>query len=156
MNEKYKTLNELENIITPYILRIIKENDKPKLPQHVKYDIATQIQLYINKFAIIGDNKNKLISDVINLICETGDISIQNFIDDLNHSRNCERKIKNLEGLIYHISRKLSNMNLVTQPLLHLMCWSYTIRGDKFYRKLNEQLNNKLRIMKLINHYING
>lgn len=151
MKKKYKALNELENIIVPYILRTIKEIPENEISKIKKFYIAIDIQKIIQTVLYDKDNREKIIVDVINMICDVGNISINDLIEDVNKSKCIN--IKTLNDLISFIKLQISSVHLVTQPLYYMMCWTYTKRGDKFYRDLNDKLKLELRISKLLLYY---
>lgn len=149
MNEKYKTLNELENIIAPYILRNMKEVDKPSA--YIKINILNEVKGFLRTFFSTKDNKEKIIIDIINLICDSGNITVEELMKDINQS--CIEYITTPNKLITFISNRITNLDLVTKPLFTMMPWSFTSKGETFYRKLDEQIRLKLRISKLIIYY---
>lgn len=149
MNEKYKTLNELENIIAPYILRNMKEVDKPS--SYMKFNILNEVREYLQTFFSTKDNKEKIIIDIINFICDSGNITVEDLMKDIN--RSCNEYITTPNKLINFISNRILPLDLVTKPLFNMMPWSFTSKGEKFYRKLDEKMRLELRISKLIIYY---
>lgn len=153
MAQKFKTLHKLENELTQYVLREIRfyEESKYKKPNIKKAEIVTNIYDAITKY-----NREDLIKEVIDIICEEGDLTKQEIVDEFNKSNEEYKYFQVLDeyGLYEHIKGFISTRFLLTDPVNSLFSWCRTKRGHIFYSELNQKVKKRLKLNTLLNDYL--
>ena len=162
MNEKYKNLIQLENIICQYLYREIKNTNKYRscmkftiFSNDQKRNILSNIKHLIAEY-INSDINNDIIKDIIELICDTGKMTINDFIEDLTYSNKYfSRNYKSTENDIYkYIKESITPFNIVTDLVNSAFTWHSTKRGFHFYANISNKVQNVLRINNLLMIYL--
>lgn len=152
MKEKYHNLINFENnVIKPFILRILKENfSNFKLSESSKFDVFTFFQNNINKIQL----PIEVVNDILNIICDVGLIEKDFLIQEIYYSQFKSKGISynNVLDCIY----EYSPYKLLTNPVDWLIFWSNSKKGSRFYVTLCENVNKHLNTKKIIKRIVNN
>lgn len=137
--DKYNSLNKFQKEISQFIKRYYKEIGGKNYEEIFKL---------INNLKIEDD----IISDIIDLICDIGDISTDFLIYEINRYNGFLHKIyrvndkciKSKKELCDYVKIKMSNTSLLTDPLGSLFLLSFSVKGSYFYQEVRKKLNKKL------------
>lgn len=153
MQTKYKTLTELENIITQYVIREIRfyEESKKKKPNIKKTEIINNIYDTIGKFY-----NDELIKEIIDIICEEGNMTEQEIVDEFNNCNNEYKyyQVSNIYGLYKHCKTYISARFILIDPVNHIFTWYKTKRGHVFFSDLNKKVMSRLKLNTLFKNYL--
>ena len=138
--QSMNSVKQFNIIIKSFTLRYVKEINNNNDISVKK--ITNDIFHFIDTYQYIDD----VIEDVINIILNSGDITIDRFISDINHSYKHGKliPINDRKELIKFFKYRMANRVIITQPLMFFMSWSSTISGREYYSKLNTKVNDIL------------
>ncbi|MBR6517630.1 MAG: hypothetical protein IKT40_12435 [Bacilli bacterium] len=113
---------------------------------------------YFDVVDIINNNfkiNDKLIKEVINLILETSEMNIDDFIDDINiyirRSRNRYDYINNINDVVNFFEIRIkTTYRLLTEPINYLFSWTLTNKGYDYYKDLNQKIYNKIGLSDML------
>ncbi|MBR6517519.1 MAG: hypothetical protein IKT40_11865 [Bacilli bacterium] len=131
--EKYKYLNQASICARQIAMRAIKEN--------------------LNTFESINNGiklDEAIISDMLDLITNISDLTLEEFIFDIKKGNYCNRQINNKEELIYYIKKTYNSSSFLCNFISKAFIWAYTKKGHEFYQKLNNNINNKIGLNKIL------
>ena len=153
MQTKYKILTELENIITQYVIREIRfyEESKNKKPNIKKTDVINNIYDTIGKFY-----NDELIKEIIDIICEEGNMTEQEIVEEFNNCNNEYKyyQVSNIYGLYKHCKNNMSARFMLIDPVNRMFTWSKTRRGPAFFSDLNEKVMRRLKLNTLFKNHL--
>lgn len=137
ISHRMNNIKQFNIIIKSFTFRYVKENNNISVKK-----ITNDIFHFIDTYQYIDD----VIEDVINIILNTGNITIDRFISDINHSYKGGKliPINDRKELIKFFKYRMVNRLIITQPLMFLMSWSSTISGREYYANLNTKVNDIL------------
>lgn len=134
--DKYKNLLEIEKILCEFTYRYLKEK---------KVIDIYKFKSLINKNIVLNDG---IIIDVLNLICDTLNISMISLIDEIKISKYYT--INDMPSLIQMIKDTCSTVSFLTEPIDVLLYWDGTQRGFRYYKKYNKIIFDKLKLSHII------
>ncbi len=153
MQTKYKTLTELENIITQYVIREIRfyEESKNKKPNIKKTEIINNIYDTVDKFY-----NDELIEEIIDIICEEGNMTEQEIVEEFNNCNNEYKyyQVLNIYGLYKHCKDNISPRFMLIDPVNSMFTWAKTRRGPVFFSELNKKVMRRLKLNTLFKNHL--
>lgn len=129
--------NDIQKVISRFVKEILIKTKNKNSTQKYVYDAIIE---HVNSLPFDG-----VISDIINIIIDKANYNEKALICEINsfirnpntnfsHNYNI---VKNKQDVIDFFKRRMTNYDIVTEPVMKLFVWSRTMRGGTFYSQLN-------------------
>lgn len=150
----YNSLRLFENQLQQYFKRYEKEFIFDE-DIETQYDYRIKMLSYINDITI----PNCVIKDIIQMICDIGVMDLKKLIEEINKNsfrvNHTEGKIKfhyiiSIDDICEYMKNKMSNIDILTEPLVNLFSWCRSINGTMFYRQINNKMTKQLKLYEIV------